>query len=1055
MRAKSAERIINMGRIAMNGDHQIARLRWGSAKPVLIIAIIVLVAVIVPLGLYIVAEISFPNGSTGADLSVPDTGNLKPPAAARNGAAANNTVTGKAMDLLVVDQATKEPIPGLTVQNGGLRTRYRGTTGADGNARVPSPADQSNNFTIRVSGKGYVPKRLEWASYRPELQGEVPATYTLEMEHTTTVRGKIVDDDGQPVAGATVILDFTNKYSNPHEQIDLGPYSRNGQIKSGDDGSFSFKGAPVKCDQIGLTAWDYKHVSADFWTPQPFNPVSKLYDGTATFTLHKGVELEGVVLDPQGSPLAGATVGRGQYRNSSNAIPALTTDSSGKFTYVFEPGSDVVLTAEARGCAPEMTELTMGSQKQSITIRMSKPHRITGKVVNGAGKPVPNASLYLQNWRGKNTINANFTTDAGGNFHWNQAPADPVTFSVSARNLRGVDDQVLYPDKDNLVTLGPVVHIRGSVTDAQTGKPIDKIHLIFGIVFNEGQQVNWQPGWNSDLGVKPGGKFDFTNDYSYPAIAVRIEAPGYLPVESKVLKPEDGDATLDLKMRPGKDIVATVHAPDGSVVSGAMVVLALPGQNQAFIMNSRQLQNMGASQRTTGADGRIDFPPQAGIFKIAVFADAGYAEADQDSLAKSADITLAPWGRIEGQLMVGSKPAAGQTVDVLEQNMMGYDPQKPIIRDQLSAPTDADGKFVLDRVPPGTWNITRRIPFRSNGWSYSPLQSGVEVSAGKTVTVNVGGTGRPVVGRVIILPELASRLDWAYSSCNISTRSDSSFPAVPMPDDIRNATPEKQQAWGREWIKTDAGKAFVQKMQKSQMNRRSYPFTVNADGSFRVEDVLAGDYELNIDLRKNENRNGMPFERVGVGAVEFTVPEMPGGRSDEPLQIDPVTIVKLAKYVVGDEVYDLAMTSNGKNLKVSDFRGKYLLLDIRPPMKYSVAPVKAVYDDYGHDDRLAMLTVWIYFGPMGRPTTSPDAPWQQAAVVPTGPDSAILGTNFGIDDSFSYSRSSGSVAPSRATFDWLIGPDGKVVAADLSGDAVKAAVTAALGPPATQPATAP
>ena len=74
----------------------------------------------------------------------------------------------------------------------------------------------------------------------------------------------------------------------------------------------------------------------------------------------------------------------------------------------------------------------------------------------------------------------------------------------------------------------------------------------------------------------------------------------------------------------------------------------------AYILNSRQGMNQGTPQQTSGADGMVDFPPQSGNFKIAVFADAGYAEVDQDDLAKSSDITLSPWGRIEGKMMIGS-----------------------------------------------------------------------------------------------------------------------------------------------------------------------------------------------------------------------------------------------------------------------------------------------------------------------------------------------------------------------------------------------------------------
>ncbi|MGD0463193.1 MAG: hypothetical protein ABSB74_11975 [Tepidisphaeraceae bacterium] len=1017
----------------------LARRRWGGAKPAIIIGLVVLIGVLVPLGVYFVANIVFPNGTTGADLSVPDTGNTvhAPVAAKPNAPAANNKPAGRMMDLLVVDHETKQPISGIRVQSFGRGTQFSGNTGTDGRARVPIPSGQvTGSFSIRVSGRAYAPERLQWASYRPELEGEVPASYMIEMEHSTKVSGKIIDDNGQPVAGAFVYVDFTKKYSNSHEQIDLSPYNQTGQIRSGEDGSWVFNGAPLDCDEIGLTAWDYKHVTGDFWSPQPFSPVSKLYDGTAVFTLHRGLTVEGVVLDPQGSPAAGASVGIGQQRGSSNAIPAQNTDASGHFSYQFDPGQQVILTIQARGCAPEMRQFMMGQQNQSLTIQLSKPHRISGKIVNASGKPVRDAYVNLQNWRGFHTIDGNFRTDSGGNFHWNEAPVDSVTVNVNARGLRGVDHQVLVPDQENVIKLGSVSQVRGTVTDAQTGKPIENFRLVFGILWQPDQQVTWQRGWNPNAGTTAGGNFHFTDNFSYPGIAVRIEMPGYMPAESRIIKPDEGDVTLDFKMKPAKDIVLTIRAPDGKPVAGATAVMAIPGQ-QVNIFNGREVRYSLLPEQTSGPDGRVDFSPQAGEFTIAIFSDAGSAEVDQSAVAKSADVTLAPWGRIQGRMMIGSKAAAGQELNVFQSRNVQYDPAMPRVSYQFSATTDDDGRFVFDRVSPGGWTVSRRFNVTSNTWNNSTLQT-VEVSAGQIVTANVGGMGRPVVGKVIIPPEIASRSDWSFVSCQITTHTDYVFPPVPMPDEIKKASREKQQQWIQDWMKTDSGKTIMETRQKAMASRRYYSFTVAADGSFRVEDVLAGTYDVSITLRSTSGQNGMG-EAIGMGSARLVVPEMPGGRSDEPLQMDPIPIIKVGKYLPGDLVCDLPMIStDGKNLKLSQFRGKYVLLDFRQT-RPAISQLKAVYNAFGRDKRLVMLTVTLNYGVL-RAFKLPDVTWQQVAIEPNGVNLSILRSDFAVNNS-----------PGA----WLIGPDGKVVAEDLSGDAILSAVTAALGPPATQPATQP
>jgi hypothetical protein len=1032
----------------MQKYHPSAGLRWGGARTWVLIVLIVLSAILVPVGLYIVSTLSFGNGTTGANLSVPDTGvtvSAAPRAPAPKAAAPTpgnpaNTANTRVINLLVIDQQTKQPIAGLRVVSNG-RTRYTGTTNADGRAQVTVPAGTDVNVNLRVSGKNYVPMRLVWAPYNRNFRGEIPPDYTLAMERGTKVQGKIVDDSGQPVAGATVILDFQKSSANPHEQFDLSPYNRAKQIKSGADGSWTFDGAPVDCDQIGLTAWDYQHVTGDFWQPQPFTPVSKLYDGTAVFTLRRGVTLDGVVVNPQGSPIAGASVGLGQQRFSSNSIPPEDTDASGHFNYHFDPGQQIMLTIQAKGFAPQLKQFAMGEQKQSLTIQLANPHRITGQVVNASGNPVSGAAIDVQSWQGVNgVISANFQTDGTGHFHWNDAPAEPVTVSVNARGLRGLNDQVLIPDKDNVIKLGAVSHIRGTVTDAETGKPIENIQLVLGIKWNGDQPVTWQPGWDVNA-VRPGGKFEFTDEWPYPGIAVKIEAPGYLPAESRIIKSEEGDVTLDLKMKPGKDVVLMIRTADGNPVAGATAAMALPGGQPVFIQNSREIQNNMNSTATSGADGRVDFPPQTGNFRIVVFADAGYAESDQDALAKSPVVTLSPWGRIEGRMMVGSKPAAGVNVDLFSSvRYMAFDRQQPRVFDQLDAKTDDDGKFVVDRVPPGGWTIGRRVALSNNSWTDAAIQS-VEVDPGKTVSVQIGGTGRAVVGKVIVPAELSSRSDWEYAYCQITSQRQIAFAAPPMPLLIRMSSADAQRQWMQDWMKTDAGKAYFAAQQKAFAGMRNFPFSVSPDGSFRVDDVPAGDYQLSINIRQtnnNQNRFGQP---IATGYADFTISEMPGGRSDDPLQLDPVSVVTLVKYKVGDSVFDLAMrTPEGKDLKLSDFRGKYVLIDFFHPFDINIASFTDVYADYGRDSRLALLTINPEFLMKGQsPPRLNNNPWPQTAIVGQG-NWAVINANFDAQNS---------------TGAWFIGPDGKVVAEDLSGKAIKSAVVSALGAPATQPATAP
>src|SRR5208282_3594206 len=103
-----------------------------------------------------------------------------------------------------------------------------------------------------------------------------------------------------------------------------------------------------------------------------------------------------------------------------------------------------------------------------------------------------------------------------------------------------------------------------------------------------------------------------------------------------------------------------------------------------------------------------------------------------------------------------------------------------------------------------------------------------------------------------------------------------------------------------------------------------------------------GDYQITINITKLQGNNfgGPP---IAMGGTTFAMPPIPGGRSDDPLQIDPIYATALQKYNVGDLISDVPLrTVDGKNIKFSDYRGKYLLLDFFHPFDMNIMPFQAL-----------------------------------------------------------------------------------------------------------------
>ena len=130
----------------------------------------------------------------------------------------------------------------------------------------------------------------------------------------------------------------------------------------------------------------------------------------------------------------------------------------------------------------------------------------------------------------------------------------------------------------------------------------------------------------------------------------------------------------------------------------------------------------------------------------------------------------------------------------------------------------------------------------------------MEVAPGATVRLDLGGTGRPVVGKAVVPAELAGRNDWLYGFCYL----------------VRKPATEPGGAAGEASVFAPCG-------------RKLYVFKVEPDGSFRIEDIEAGTYEMHIIVHEEPAGHG-----AGSGTRcsrstrrEVVVPAMPGGRSDD------------------------------------------------------------------------------------------------------------------------------------------------------------------------------
>ena len=98
--------------------------------------------------------------------------------------------------------------------------------------------------------------------------------------------------------------------------------------------------------------------------------------------------------------------------------------------------------------------------------------------------------------------------------------------------------------------------------------------------------------------------------------------------------------------------------------------------------------------------------------------------------------------------------------------------------------------------------------------------------------------------------------------------------------------------------------------------------------------------------------------------MPVVVPEIPGGRSNEPLDLGTITARLFDAWRVGDlapdfDVERIAVLEPGQRLKLSDFRGKLVLLDFWDPSytENDMTVLKEVQDNFGKDPRFVLISL--------------------------------------------------------------------------------------------------
>lgn len=923
----------------------------------------------------------------------------------------------RSLALEVVDGADNTPVAGATVRVRGGRPRdSQGTTDEEGRYRIALPGLSHSPVEVVVAHPRFAPIEIDWATQEP-----VPDSYRVILERGVPIGGTVRDDRGRPVAGARV-----------HLQIGARP-PRGGRERypDADDAVSAVSDGRGRWRSESLPASAGAGVRLELVTTHPDHvaleqavTAEALRAFAAVAEMKAGRSLSGTVVSPTGRPVAGATVVI-QSRSDRRQVQRVRTDRDGGFRtgpFIDPKWSEFTMVVQAEGFALSAQLLLVPEAIPPQSIRLSPRRPLHGRVVDAQKRPVAGAIVRSATEFGYAGLDWEAQTDADGRFAWFEAPASGTyMLDLTRPPFRQIVARMVSGGTEDLtLALHRPQHLHGTVTDAETGRPIERFEVALG---RGPIRPGWEPEWNQGP-PHPfiGGRFDMTGsdiDQDVPH-SIRVEADGYEPAEFIGFPDSQEDVGLDFRLRRATPMAGIVRGPDGRPLAGVDLAL-VGGGYEAVITNGRLTNGSGhyRSARTrTGPDGRYSFRAQGHRVAVIAVHDVGFAIRSADELAASADLTLAPWARVEGILQIGARPAPAERVlaRLITPAWWGVGND---IR------TDASGRFVLERVAPGRITVLRRVETPGQGWMASNAVN-LDVKPGETVRLQIGGTGRPVVGRLgvpagVKLGQLAPGSGGRGSLKPI-------LGEPPTPDDFLDFNSEQRAAWWEVVARTPEGRAHVEDRD------RSYAVDLRPDGTFRIEDVPAGRYVLKLPFEglSRGTREG----RQAFAHAEVVVPQMTGGRSDEPLDIGviPLEVFPFHEPRVGEPAPTIAGNlPDGRPLDFAAYRGKFVLLHFwsgRPEDAPVVPHLKATYDAFGRDPRFVMIGLITDEtpGPVRRYAAHHGLPWEQRYIGSTydpNPIEAAFGIWF----------------PPAA---FLIGPDGRILAGDLQGDGIRRAVARAL-----------
>ncbi|QDU47753.1 Thiol-disulfide oxidoreductase ResA [Gimesia panareensis] len=792
---------------------------------------------------------------------------------------------------------------------------------SDGVMTLKLPA-RTQSMRLWVSKPDYVSEYISFGEGDPEKEKQIPDHFEFQLARGTQISGVVVDESGQPIPKVTVSVSLT--VGKPDKSADPLPIiSISTEAVTDKTGKWSVNIAPAKRPgkdvQFRLQFTHKDYISDSRWGElQALQNLTTamLRDGTARIVLRRGQSIKGTVLNTAGDPVTKGIVVWNDAPYFGSTVNETKIDQSGHFETLSLPPGKHPVTVVAPGFMPVRQIVDVNQSLKELTFAMKPGKRLTLKIVDADGNPVPKASVSLQGWHGakslynvrhSNVLNSGIPTraDENGIYVWDWAPDDPVTYRILGK-ISAKTVTLVATEKPHVIKLDPPFTVSGNVTDARTGKPVSTFRVIPVIEF----RPDFLTTSFSNAVKGKAGNFKITLDPTMDDYRrlIRIEADGYRSALSQSSYGlGDGSVIQNFTLEPAPSRRGKVVNSDGKPVVNAAIRIGTP--TIVPIVSNGKSDPEGMPANTT-AEGEFEIAATFEPTRIRATHESGYAEVLRQPGEAIGTLTLQPWAAISGRLMQSGKPVGGETIQFkpIQEPPLG----SARLQDTYTALTDENGRFEFKQLPPIAGSVRAIL----GPWVDSPLTSGqsipLDLQPGEHQTIALGNQGVTLTGTVVESGRDQAPLNKKWSINYLIRREG----GLNWPVDAPSLNFDPTQPLRLAALEDPNFTTW-------QRTRLYYFVKLAADGQLKINGVPPGKYDLLVQLY--EPPAGCLVNPVGqkIIPVEVTEQNLISGT----LALGQLTVPCKLGPQQGSNLYAFEFTDPaGQAHSIYELKGRYVLL---------------------------------------------------------------------------------------------------------------------------------